>query len=219
MFVESVSQLGFAEAAPSISTLRLIEVADIRADLLAESARIFDSALAASVPQAKPTLVHLCGIPGAGKTTYARAWHQVNPGFALVQFDSIMESLQGYRADHANLGLVAAFANWELPARVIGYHLLQALVSAKRNVLFDHSAAALTHLPLLERVKEAGYVIEMHHVQCATAEALSRIQRRELVDMRHTPPALVHERFDLLNDLVPQYKKIVDRFVSVSGSD
>jgi predicted ABC-type ATPase len=213
--LETSVQFTPTEAARAAGAHKLIDVGEIRADLLAESSRIIKSALDSSSAQVKPRLVHLCGIPGAGKTTYAGRWMQENPDFALVQFDSIMEALHGYRSDVTTIGLVAAFANWELPARIIGYHLLHALIEASRNVLFDHSAAAPTHVPLLEKVKASGYLVEMHHLQCVPSEALMRIKEREAVDKRHTPPALVHERLQLLKDLVPRYEGIVDRFISV----
>lgn len=214
--IESSSiQFNASHAAGASSRVSLIEVGEIRADLLTESARIIKSALDTSVAHDSPKLLHLCGIPGAGKTTYAKRWLAENPDFVLVQFDSIMESLEGYRADFATRGLVAAFGQWELPARTIGYHLLQALIDSRRNVLFDHSAAAVKHMALLEKVKALGYFVEMHHVQCELNEALERIKKREIEDKRHTPKALVYERLSLLKDLLPKYQSIADLYLSV----
>lgn len=214
--IESASiHFNATHGAGATSRVNLIEVGEIRADLLAESTRIIKSALDASAARNNPKLVHLCGIPGAGKTTYARRWLAENPDFVLVQFDSIMESLEGYRTDFAARGMVEAFGQWELPARIIGYHLLQALIDSKRNVLFDHSAAAVGHVALLEGVKALGYLVEMHHVQCELSEALERIKKREIEDKRHTPPALVHERSELLKDLLPRYQNIADLYLSV----
>lgn len=149
---------------------------EIRADLLEEANAIFKKSLEQSSASPQPLMVHLCGIPGAGKTTYAEKWIAKYHEFSLVQFDGVMEQLAGYQKDKENLGIEEAFVRWELPARAVGYHLLQALVAKRRNILFDHSAASDLHLDLIDAVKNNNnYLVEMHYLKCDPENALIRI--------------------------------------------
>src|SRR5262249_14951364 len=119
---------------------KIIEFDDIRVDLSAEADSIIRQALVSSERAEHPRMIHMCGIPGSGKTTYTTAWLERNNSFAVVQFDNVLECLSGYRRDRDELGPIEAFARWELPARAIGYHCLQALVENRRHIIFDHSA-------------------------------------------------------------------------------
>jgi predicted ABC-type ATPase len=196
----------------------LIEIDDIRADLTAQAQALIDATLAESTVSTKPKLIHLCGIPGAGKTTYSDFFLKHNAHFALVQFDSVMEKLSGYRDALSLAGPAYAFGQFELPARIIGYHLLQALVHNRRDIFFDHGALNRQHVGLLKSVSERGYFIEMHYIDCSLEQAFERIGKREKAQSRHTPAAIVHERHGLLQELLPLYKDLVDEFVQIDSS-
>lgn len=157
--------------------------------------------------QEHPRFIHMCGIPGSGKSTYTKSWLSNCAGdFSLVQFDGIMEALPGYRQTLEVKGARQAFADFELPARCIGYRLLDELVRRRQNIFFDHSAANRTHLRLLEALKLQGYRVEMHYLPCHPREAVKRISRRPA---RHTPEELIWERSALLEELLPLYKAMV----------
>ena len=207
---------------------KLFDFEDVPADLKGEAQALIDAALAKTAKSAetadnnaaKPLLIHLCGIPGSGKTTYTTKFltnsshHHYE--FGLVQFDSVMESLSGYQKERQELGLKQAFERWELPARTIGYNLLQALVEAKRNIFFDHSATNKKHIDLISAIKEKGYTVEMHFIECTVAEASKRVKEREAQVQRHTPMSLISERSQLLDELLPQYQLLADKFVRVA---
>jgi len=201
-----------------IEGMKLIEFDDVRDDLLVEADALINSALASSRESANPIMVHMCGIPGCGKTTYTTKWHEGNDSFTVVQFDGVMEKLSGYRNDRAKLGLVEAFRLWELPARAIGYHLFQSLIENRRNVFFDHSATSRLHIDLISKVKGKGYFVEMHYIDCPPEEAAQRVRRREKIIQRHTPEQLIYERYELLKELLPIYQETVDKFVPVAQS-
>lgn len=207
-----------------IKGAKLIEFDDVPSDLVEEAKTLIESIVCSSntihstnnEPCRKaPTMIHMCGIPGSGKTTYTSQFLSENQNYSLVQFDTIMESLSGYQQDREAHGLAEAFRRWELPARAIGYHLLQALVDNERNIFFDHSATNRQHLALIQAVRERGYVVEMHYIDCSPAEASLRVIEREQRIKRHTPPALIHERHEMLQELVPSYEGLVDRFVRI----
>jgi predicted ABC-type ATPase len=195
---------------------KLIDFDDVT-ESLTEHAQLLIAASLSTSPQAvHPTLVHLCGIPGSGKSTYALDYRLHKPNFVLVQFDAVMESLPSYQQDLLNFGPTVAFQHWEIPARAIGYHLLQALLENRRCVLFDHSAANQSHTLLIDKVKNWGYRVEMHYLACSSQLAVERIHRRQELTNRHTPESLVHDRQRLLVDLVALYRQQVDSFLTIA---
>ncbi len=176
---------------------------EVPSALTPEAKELIAKAVAKTRPARAPRLVHLCGMPGSGKTTYAEQFRLREPGFALVQFDHVMESLSGYRVDKLEKGPVHAFKNWESPARAVGYRLLQALLERRHDVLFDHSAASHNHLTLIDTARAWGYSVEMHYLSCSVQLCLERVREREAKIGRHTPPRLVVERQVLLDELLP----------------
>jgi|688.fasta_scaffold447125_2 predicted ABC-type ATPase len=198
---------------------KFIEFDDLRADLVPESQKLIATTLSQSTHRAAPVMIHMCGIPGSGKTTYTNNYLANENSFSLVQFDSIMEGLPAYRRDKELQGPVEAFSRWELPARSIGYHLLQALIENRRDIFFDHSATNRQHIDLIRVVKKIGYAVEMHYIDCPPQLAADRVLRREKLIHRHTPPTLIYERHELLKELLPIYQGLVDKFVHISSSE
>ncbi|MFN8554611.1 MAG: zeta toxin family protein [Candidatus Obscuribacterales bacterium] len=201
---------------PLIAGPKLTNFEDVNPDLRKEAIGLIADVLAKSKSSNRPRLIHLCGIPGAGKTRYAKQWISQNCDFVCVQFDTVMEQLSGYCRDRSELGLANAFRKWELPARAVGYHLFQSLVENRRNILFDHSATSKSHIELIQNVKNMGYHTEMHYLSCSPDEAIRRVQQREKIIQRHTPEKLIHDRHNALPELLPVYESLVDVFVSVS---
>lgn len=198
-----------------LSQEKLIAFDDLPEKLTLPCRKLIEQALLSTGASNQPRLIHLCGIPGAGKSTYAASLHRQLPDFALVQFDAIMESLPEYQQEKAVYGALTAFANWEKSARSIGYHLLQALLEKRRNVIFDHSAANAAHLQLIAGAKTWGYQVEMHYLPCSISVALKRVQVREKITQRHTPKTLLSQRQEALRQLLPPYQQQVHRFVEV----
>ena len=99
----------------------------------AEYDSIINKYLNVNAKENTPYLFHLCGIPGAGKTTFyhTHKW----PNHVFIGFDDIMEDISQYKKDTLNIGSVAAFKKWEIPARIIGYELFRRAVSEKKILL------------------------------------------------------------------------------------
>jgi len=57
----------------------------------------------------------------------------------------------------------------------------------------------------------------MHYLACSTEVALQRLERREKTILRHTPAALVFERQEILQVLLPLYRQALDDFVDVNA--
>lgn len=198
--------------------LDLLEVPEIPARLKLEAAALVKKAVKSVAKVKSPFFIHLCGVPGSGKSKYSHQMVEDLSDTFLLRFDDVMESLSGYQKDFGTKGPVQAFEIWELPARTIGYHLLAELVSEKRNVLFDHSAAFRNHVELLQEVKHLNFRVEMHYLLCETDIARKRVRERNASGGRFTPERLVGERYELLQELIPQYKAIVDSFEEISSS-
>ena len=166
-------------------------------------------------PRKLPKIIHLCGIPGSGKSTYALRLQREHRDHYVLSFDHIMSQLPGYKTDCTTVGLKQAFANWELPARGLGYYFLQTLLSAKRSIIFDHTAANESHISLLQQISAGPYRVELHYLHCEIGIAYARIKKRESEVQRYTPKRYLTERATLLNRLLPVYQQVVDRYVEV----
>jgi predicted ABC-type ATPase len=166
-------------------------------------------------PADVPRLIHLCGLPGSGKTTYASQLKQTLKHFWHLQFDQIMQSLPAYQRALRQEGAAKAFAKWEKTAANTGYQLLKNLINEKRNILFDHSAAHPLHPQLILHCQSQGYQVEMHYLSANIDIVKERVQARESEINRHTPPTLIDERHQLLQTLLPLYRVHVDRFIRV----
>ena len=186
--------------------------------ILDEASLMISKSLSTTVSHSKPFIIHLCGIPGSGKSEYAKKlFPELLPGTYLLAFDTVMESLSGYQRDIKTLGVQQAFCNWESIARNIGYHILEALIAEKRSILFDHSASFTSHIDLLSLLINYGYRVEMHQIECPVKLADKRILQREKIINRHTPSNYVVNRYDKLVDLIPQYQQLVHKFKIIKG--
>ena len=177
-----------------------------------------DEFLSSTNAHDNPTIIHMAGIPGSGKTTAAHRllngeYH--NQDFILFDFDAIMNKIPAYRSD-AQRDPKMAFMAWEKPAANIGYFLIQQLIANKRNILFDHSGTPPLHRELLTKARDSfGYTTKMYYTSCDIETAKKRAIAREIATKRHTPEELIEYRHSLINDNIKAYKDIVDEFVTL----
>lgn len=202
------------ELAPSVvDVLPKFRYKDIRSEM---SEQVIDKFLSPAPIVIQPCLMHMLGIPAAGKSTYYQEHKDEFPPHVFVGFDTVMEALPLYQKDLEKHGSVYAFRRWELPARVIGYELLERAIAAKKNIFFDHGGTPTAHAELLRNIKVLGYRTEMIYIKCDVDVAQKRaIEREKKTYRRHTPPQIIIDRAKLTEDLVPVYKEIVDDFIEV----
>lgn len=194
---------------PQISTLIPYSYSDIKKT---EYEKLIQMMLSTAKPTNTPKLIHMLGIPGAGKTTF---YHQHTwESHIFIGFDNIMEQLPGYQQDLHILGSVKAFGKWEIPARIIGYELLRRAISGRYNIFFDHGGANMCHLELIKKLKQLGYKTEIHYLKCSIKLASKRAILREKETGRHTPPQIINSRFSQLKTLAEEYQKLADKFYS-----
>lgn len=154
-----------------------------------------------------PVLVNISGLPASGKSCYARAFKVEHPEFLYLSFDAVMESLPQYREAYGR-DRVKAFSDWELPARFIGYRVLEKAVRARVPILFEHSNANRLHPALYRAITEEGYAVDIRCIDADAALVLPRLSRRA----RFFAPQKVFERQNLLKDLLPDLKDAATRF-------
>ena len=178
---------------------------------------IIDSFLTQAPTVPHPVIIHMAGIPGAGKTTFyhSRPW----PQHIFIAFDDIMEDISDYNSDLLELGTAGAFGKWELTARIIGYELLRRAVSAKKNIFFDNGGSSQAHLHLLQNIKKFGYTSEMYYISCSLDTAIARAIAREKEINRHIPVETIKERYIKTLNNIKEYKKIVDRFYHFDSTE
>ncbi len=167
--------------------------------------------LSFATPKDNPILIHLGGIPGAGKTTF---YNNIDwPDHVLIQCDSIMEKLSAYQVTLKLEGSKKAFRRFEHLARVIAYELLDRAISNRSNIILDHGGLFDAHVELLKNIRNKyQYKTEMHFVLCNLKTAISRTIKRQKITGRHIPKSIIIERFKKVKNLLPQYQAVVDYF-------
>ena len=165
----------------------------------------------------RPSLMHMAGIPGAGKTTYYQTHHW--PKHVFIAFDNIMEDIKAYQRDLKNLGPEKAFNNWEITARIIGYELLRLAVEQHKNIFFDNGGSTQAHLNLIKNIKNFGYTTEMYYIDCPLQTAIQRSIIREKEINRHIPIETIENRYAKTINKIKQYQQIVDCFYYIDSEE
>ncbi|MBX7143083.1 MAG: zeta toxin family protein [Oligoflexia bacterium] len=196
----------------------ILELDALSSPLRRDYHELTSAALKRSPLQLRPFFIHLAGVPGSGKSTYSKRLSAAHPDAYLLDFDGVMESLPAYRQHCEEHGLESAFRAWEIPARLVGYRLLISLLEHRRSIIFDHSASNPKHIEIMRTVSALGYRTEMHYLPCQPELALARIESRSAHNSRFTPAHLVIERAEALKVLIPNYRSLVSKFVTIEDS-
>lgn len=199
---------------PDIYTLIPEEYASLRCR---EYDRLIDLYMARAVPSEHPRFIQIGGIPGAGKSTFCADRHWNSRLF--ISFDAIMENIPAYHTDIYRLGRAGSFKKWEIPARIIGYELLRRAVEIRADIYMEHSGVNKPHVQLIENLKKYGYQTEIHFLLCSLAVAKARAEARERMTGRHTPPALIAERYNLVDTYLQTYAAKVDSLYVYNTTD
>ena len=163
----------------------------------------------------KPKLVHMLGIPGAGKSTFYQKHKDEYKDYVLIGFDLIMEKVPQYHEDREKLGKMEAFKKWELPARIAGYELLRRAIEQKKNIYFDHGGTPVCHRELLSNLKKMGYETTMFYIDCEPETAIERVANRE----RPFPAERMPERVALVEEQKKVMPQIVDHFIKIDNNN
>lgn len=165
--------------------------------------------------QEHPEIFHTLGFSGSGKSTlleYCHTQQEVFPAHAFfLGFDRIMESCEAYQKDYESLGAEEAFLRWEIPARALGYELLQEALKRKLHIVFEHSGARQDHVELLRHIKnDLGYKVTIMDTQRDPEKALEYSAQRA----RFQPIDYVLERKKAVDQLRPLYRALADEWNS-----
>ena len=169
-----------------------------------------------------PVFVHMLGIPGAGKSSFLKilqqVWDQGNtPAATLLGFDQIMQAIPGYQKMDDK---VAGFANYEIPARVAGYRILDGLMAKRANILFDNGGSAESHPDLLRQARDKfGYRLVFVYLQTPIDVARARVDLRAVEAGQHTPLHYLEERATKLEKLILIYRTLTPYFYEIKNDD
>lgn len=199
---------------PSINQL---VTADYKSIKSAESERLINQVLSGLYPVKHPELRQISGIPGSGKSTYCATHLPKN--FAMISFDAIMLKLKGYQNALKASGAAYAYAQYEMPARIIGYELLKRAVMLRLNIMLEHSGVNEAHIELFQNLAKRGYKTSVNCVVCKTNVALLRTKERAEKLNRFVPENVVLERADKLREYMTRYKKIASMVTFVDGEN
>ncbi len=158
-------------------------------------------------PVEHPYLINVCGLPASGKSHLCHALKSAHPELLYISFDAIMESLPAYLADHLK-NRQKSFDRWEIPARFVGYQLLKQAVKHNLPVLFEHSNANPHHIELYQKIRQAGYTVDIRYIDAAPELVVPRLAQRE----RYFSPKRTQERAVILKGLLPELRQTATTF-------
>lgn len=164
-----------------------------------------------------PILLHMLGIPGAGKTTFLTIlqslWPMDNKPF-LLGFDQVMQAMPEYQT-FANP--VDAFAALELAARERGYQMMEELLESGQSFLFDNGGSAATHVDILKRAEAKGFRVVVVSICTAIQDAQKRVDIRAVQEGRHTPMNYLDDRALKIAALHEEYQSLTPYFFEMTN--
>ena len=163
-----------------------------------------------------PTVYAMCGIPGAGKSSFVKQMRAtgVFPEQAFtLNPDMVMEALPEYCQLKSQSGAEEAFLQLEMPTRDLAYSMLGIAQERRLDIIKDMGCTRQENLNKLIDLKSSGYRIKTHYIEVDPETAIRRIQTRE----RHTPTAMIHERYEALRELLPQLRGLSDEFLTYNN--
>ncbi|MDR1494744.1 MAG: zeta toxin family protein [Rickettsiales bacterium] len=180
---------------------------------------LIDSFLSGSSARSEssPTIFHMGGIPGSGKTTYYKNNRNRFGNYMMIGFDHVMENIDEYRTDNTTLGSVESYSKWVLVARVMGYELILRSLKGKLNIFLDHGGLCDPHVSLLRSAKDYGYRTKMCFIRCGLEVACERALEREKVTHRHIPREIIEQRFFMADGYLEAYRGIVDDLIVIDS--
>lgn len=165
-----------------------------------------------------PFLLHMLGIPGAGKTTFLGSLEKIwtgDPHPVLLGFDQVMQTLPGYMEMEDK---IAAFAKFELPAREEGYKRLDRMIAERKSILFDNGGSAASHVDILKKAQECGYRIILVSITTSITAAQQRVDARSVEEGRHTPMSYLEDRAEKIRSLHNAYQSLTPHFYEIENN-
>ena len=199
---------------PSLSQLITTDYKSVKTT---ESEKIIADMLAGLKSVENPKLQQISGIPGAGKSTYCQTHLPKN--FLFLSFDKIMVALSGYQKVLAEEGAVAAYQNYEMPARIIGYEVLRRAIRKHYNILFEHSGTNNAHIEMFKNLPKKGYKTAIDFIICDTKTAIRRTKERAKKINRYVSEEVIKERAAGFSKYASIYQKITPEIKYLDGTN
>lgn len=187
---------------PSLNELVAYDYQSIKT---AETESIINNSLKGLKTALQPELLQISGIPGSGKSTFCKK--HAKPGYLFLSFDKIMTKLKGYQETLNTKGQEEAFRLYEMPARVIGYELLNRAIKSHINIMFEHSGTNNAHLEMFKNITKQGYKTSVNFIVCDENTAINRAKERAKRIHRYVPESLIKERATKFQHYIMEYQK------------
>ncbi len=189
-------------------------------DFYKESEKLITTELTNGEKFDNPFLLHMGGIPGAGKSYEVEKMQKSGKlnGIILIQFDKIMMCLTPYTDALKSINktnkkaLDSLFAIWEMPARVVAWELVGRAIKQNYSLLIDSAGHSNEQYNLLTNIKKHGYKTGMFYIDISNDLANLRAEIRMEKEGRSVPKGMIETRQELLKTLRPKYQKMLDVF-------
>lgn len=156
------------------------------------------SELLPSEAQEEPVLYSVAGIPSAGKTTYLNIQYKDNKLPVPHYYhdpDRVMEAVPDYWEDYEEMGPIAAFEKWQMPARYLADEILFELALKKQvHIILDMGLARDEIIQMIQKATKFKYKILLRFIWCSVDEAMKRKNLRG----RFTPKEMIAYRAKFL---------------------
>lgn len=184
------------------------ELSDIEARMIADAETV-----------SQPVFVHMLGIPGSGKSSFLKIlqneWQTKAP-VSLLGFDQIMQAIPSYQVMDDK---VAGFAQYEIPARLTGYRVLNGMLAKRAHILFDNGGSAESHPDLLRHARDDfGYRLAFIWMNTPLEIARSRVDFRAVEEGQHTPLHYLEDRHAKLDKLITTYRTLTAHFYEMNNN-
>ncbi|MBR2273375.1 MAG: zeta toxin family protein [Alphaproteobacteria bacterium] len=199
---------------PSLPQLITDDYAAVKS---AESEKIIAKLLEGLSPVKEPEFCQVSGIPGSGKSTFCKKHLPKN--YLFLSFDQIMISLFGYQQMLKTKGIIAAYQQYEMTARIIGYEVLRRALQNHLNIMLEHSGTNQAHLELFKNLPKEGYKTTVDFIICDIDLAIKRAHKRALETKRYVPEQLIVERAEKFNQYRQAYQNLANKVISFDGQN
>lgn len=129
---------------------------------IVEIQEVFEGLFKDKKPSGQKLFVGTAGVPGAGKSRFAREYAKTNPFAILVDVnDNCLAALPGYRRDLETVGFDGAYEKWRDASNWISINANQRALAEGYDLIAVGTAASPFAIKLFVQARKSGYSVQI----------------------------------------------------------